>query len=513
MRPAWGSRLVRGALTGLFALLLVAGAAPAGPATITHRLTLLHFNDFHGQLAPYRDPEGGPVLGGIARLAGAVAQIRAEDPGCTLLVLFAGDLLQGTLLSSLFHGHPDVEMLNDLGLDAAALGNHELDYGQDNLRVLLGSAHYPVLAANVHLPWVDRSAPSPGLQASTVLQGRDGLRVGVLGLTTGELVTATHPRNTRGVVVDDPVATARRLLPGLVQASDIQILLSHLGYAEDRRVAEQTEGLDLIVGGHNHFAFEAPRWSHGVPIVQAGDRGRFLGRLDLTVTDGRVALLGYHLLPMDASVPEDPRLAARVAALSAQVDRDLDRVVGRTAVLLDGRRETVRRGESNLGSFVADLARELARTDLALLNAGTFRSSIAAGPVTLGQLQRVFPFANTLVTGRISGALLAQALERSAGLDPEDNPGGFLQVSGLRFVIRGGHAETIRVGGEPLRLDGEYRLVTSDFLAAGGDGYAMLTRMGGRLDTGNLLLDLVAAALRERGEIRPGTDGRIRREE
>jgi 2',3'-cyclic-nucleotide 2'-phosphodiesterase (5'-nucleotidase family) len=104
-------------------------------------------------------------------------------------------------------------------------------------------------------------------------------------------------------------------------------------------------------------------------------------------------------------------------------------------------------------------------------------------------------------------------LERSAGLDPQDDPGGFLQVSGLRFVIRGGHAEDIRVGGEPLRLDREYSLVTTDFLAAGGDGYSMLTRMDGQLDTGNLLVDLMAAALRERGQIHPIADGRISRED
>ena len=171
-----------------------------------------------------------------------------------------------------------------------------------------------------------------------------------------------------------------------------------------------------------------------------------------------------------------------IAALEAQVDAGLDRVVGRTAVFLDARRETIRQRESNLGSFVADLAKEVSGAEVALVNGGAFRESIPAGPVTGRQIQRLFPFDNELVTGLISGSELLQALERSAGFPPGARAGGFLQVSGLRFSIDGDRPVGMTVGGQPLDPHRLYRLVAPDFLTTGGDGYAVLTGLRDPVD-------------------------------
>jgi 5'-nucleotidase/UDP-sugar diphosphatase len=470
-------------------------------------LTILHFNDFHGQLPTYQPGEGASGQGGIARLGAAVAAIRAEDPGRPVLLLFAGDLLQGTQLSTLFHGLPDVQLFNTIGVDAAVLGNHELDYGQDNLVTLLGEARYPVLSANVDIP-----PAREYLLPATVLTLANGVRVGLLGLTTPELITATHPRNSAGVSVRDPLAEARERLPELDAASDLLVVLSHLGLEGDRQLASHQGGLDLVVGGHNHFTLEQPQRENGVLIVQAGERGRWLGRLDLQVRDDRAELLNYTLLPLSADRPEDPAIAARVATLNGLVSAELERVVGETAVPLGGAREAIRRGESNLGNLVADLAIAASGARVALLNGGGFRDSIPAGPVTLGQIQAVFPFGNTLVRGRLSGARLLAALQRSAGLNPLDNPGGFLQVGGLRLGIRDGRAvEVTLADGTPLDPAAEYTLVTSDFLAAGGDGYAMLQNLEDATDTGHRLSDLLVEAFAGDAPLTAATDGRIRR--
>ncbi|NTV97251.1 MAG: bifunctional metallophosphatase/5'-nucleotidase, partial [Thiobacillus sp.] len=259
------------------------------------KLRLLHFNDFHGQIEAYAEPGSPDKVAGIARLAAAVAAARAEEPGRPVLLLFAGDLLQGTVTSSLFLGIPDVALFGKLGVDAAVMGNHEIDYGQDVFRRLAGRAAFPFLSANV----ASRPEPLP-VRPYVVIAKPGAPRVAVLGLTTGELTTATHPRNAEGISVEEPVAAARRLVPELRDRADMVVALSHMGIADDRRLARALPELDLVVGGHNHNVYAEPETENGVAIVQAGERGRRLGRLDLDCRDGRMVRVGYRLLDLGA---------------------------------------------------------------------------------------------------------------------------------------------------------------------------------------------------------------------
>ncbi|MCU0765830.1 MAG: bifunctional metallophosphatase/5'-nucleotidase [Gammaproteobacteria bacterium] len=491
--------VLRHLAAGLLALLVAVGAA-AEPLP----LTVLHFNDFHGHLEPVTDRATGETLGGIARLAGAIRAVRDEDPKRPVVVLFAGDMLQGTVTSTVFLGLPDLEMLAAAGVDVAVMGNHELDFGQDHFRTLLSRARYPILGANV------RAAPEPfALRPSVILEPPGGPRVAVLGLVTEELTTTTHPRNAVGVGVDDAIATALALVPGLEAQADLVVVLSHLGIAADRALAREVPGVDLVVGGHNHNRYEQPVLENGVPIVQAGDWGRWLGRMDLEVDEGAVRVVAYRLLPIDAGVPEDPAIAAQVRALAQRLEAEVGVIVGRLTADLDGSREVIRRGESAFGNLLGDLARELTGSDVALFNGGGIRSSIPAGDVRLKHVYEAIPFANELVTGTLTGAQLRAALEHSAGLDPLDNPGGFLQVSGLRYAIRDGRLDEVTVGGQPLRPDARYRVVMPDFLAAGGDGYATLAAMEDKVATGRIISDMLVEAFRARGTIVPATDGRI----
>jgi 5'-nucleotidase/UDP-sugar diphosphatase len=482
---------------------LAVGPVRAGDAL---PLTILHFNDLHGQLDPVSDGKTGRRLGGIARLAGLVRTIRAEDPGRPVLLLFAGDLLQGTVTSTVFLGLPDIGFLSAMGVDAAVMGNHELDYGQPAFRQLVEEARFPMLGANVDA----EPMPFPLLPA-TVLRPPGGPRVGVLGLVTDELTTTTHPRNTDGVHVEPPARTAAGWVPWLRSRSDLVVILSHLGLTTDHRLAREVDGIDLIIGGHNHRLLAGPEVEQGVPIVQAGERGMYLGRLDLLVEDGEVQIQDYRLLPVDDGVPEDAVIAAEVAALDARLADEIEVVVGHCATKLDADRAIVRRIESNFGDWVGDLARALTGADLALFNGGSFRASIAAGEVRIRDVYEAFPFGNELVTADVSGAVLQQALDRSAALDPDDDPGGFLQVSGLSLVIADGKAESVHVAGRPLDPSASYRLVMPDFLAAGGDGYGMLKDLPEANATGLLILDMVLDAFRAQDSVAVATDGRIKR--
>ena len=494
-----------------FVLALLLGLALQGGAWADcpdgQGLILLHFNDFHGQLAPFPDPQTQAQVAGIARLAAAAAQVRAEAQGRPVVLLFGGDLLQGTVTSSLFFGSPDVILFERLGVDAAVMGNHELDYGQDLFRRLVGLARFPFLTANV------QSDPEPlPVRPSVIIAKPGGPRVAVLGLTTPELTTATHPRNVYGMSVEEPVAVARRLVPDLAAGANLVVVLSHMGIADDRRLAREVPQIDLIVGGHNHNLYAEPVLEGGVAILQAGERGRWLGRLDMDCRGGRLVRTGYRLLSMDAAAPEDPDMAAEVARIAAEADMELTQTIGRSEVELSASREEIRRGESAFGDFVADLAREITLADVALFNGGGFRATIPAGDVTLKHVYQAFPFRNELVVGDLTGAQLLAALGRSASLDPDDNPGAFLQVSGLRYAIAGGKLADAALGGHPLDPQRSYRVVMPDFLAEGGDGYAMLKEMQRRVDTGRLISDMVIEAFRAGGPVAPRPDGRIRRQ-
>jgi 2',3'-cyclic-nucleotide 2'-phosphodiesterase (5'-nucleotidase family) len=496
------------ALPRLLLAILVLLASPAVHAECVtgQKLRLLHFNDFHGQLEPYAEPGGSDRVAGIARLAAAVAGARAEDPTRPVLLLFAGDLLQGTVTSSLFFGIPDVALFGKLGVDAAAMGNHEIDYGQDVFRRLAGRADFPFLSANV------ASQPDPlPAKAYTVLAKPGAPRVAVLGLTTGELTTATHPKNVYGISVEHPVAAARRLLPELRGQSDMVVVLSHMGIADDRNLARALPELDLIVGGHNHNVYREPELEGGVAIVQAGERGRWLGRLDLDCRDGRMVRTGYRLLDLNGQAAADPAIANEVGRIVAEAERELTQVVGTSPVELDARREVLRRGEGVFGDFVADLAREISAADVALFNGGGFRASIPAGPVTLKHIYQSFPFRNELVVGRLTGARLLAALERAAAMDPAENPGGFLQVSGLRFRIEAGRVTAAEVAGKAVDPAASYTVVLPDFLAEGGDGYAMLKEMDAKVMSGRLISDMVIEAFRSGRPVPASPDGRISR--
>jgi 5'-nucleotidase/UDP-sugar diphosphatase len=505
---AWslGSRAIAFCLV-LFLTLACGGVAGATCAE-GQRLALLHFNDFHGQLEPYADPETQASVGGIARLAAAVEKARAEDPGRAVLLLFAGDLLQGTVTSSLFLGVPDVILFDNLGVDAAVMGNHELDYGQDAFRHLAALAHFPFLTANV------QTSPKPlPVKPHVVISKPGGLKVAILGLTTRELKTTTHPRNVGGVSVEDPSVVARRLAATLREEADMLIVLSHMGIAEDRKLAQEIPDIDLIVGGHNHNLYTQPVMEGSVAIVQAGERGRWLGRMDLACSRGRMVRTGYQMLSMDAGVPRDALVAADVGRVVAEAEKDLNREVGYAKVELSARREEIRRRESGFGDWVADLAREVTHADVALFNGGNFRASIPAGPVTLKQIYEAFPFRDELVVGRLTGAQLLEALQRSASLNPEDNPGGFLQVSGLRYSIANGTLESAILTGRPIDPTRRYLVVVPDFLAEGGDGYAMLKEMQDKVMTGLLVNDMVIEAFRTKTPITATVDGRIRRKQ
>ena len=270
----------------LLTIALIGVASPTPSLPRARNLTILYFNDIHGHLEPWKpDAKSDATIGGIARIATVVERIRRENRALrrSTVLLQAGDILQGTPLSAVYQGEPDIECFNIMGVDAMTLGNHEFDFGKSNVAKLVERADFPILSANVF--WTDGR---PFARASTVVES-NGLRVGILGLTTAETPSTTFPTNVADLTFDDPIRAARYAVPVLEPHCDIVIALTHLGIPEDRRLAAAVPAIDVIVGGHTHAKLITPERVGNTVIVQAQDYGRFLGRLDLRIEpDGRV---------------------------------------------------------------------------------------------------------------------------------------------------------------------------------------------------------------------------------
>ena len=495
------------------ALLPAGPAAPGRPAAPPLRLTILFFNDLHGHLMPQQiTPEGGrpTEIGGIARIAGLVKKIEAENQkaGARTLLLVAGDVLQGTPMSTVFRGKPDIEAFNLMGVDAMTVGNHEFDFGLDNFLALKKLARFPIISSNI--VWKDTGKLLNRPSVSFPLTGR--FRLTVIGATTRELLTTTKPENVQRLDVLDPATTVKAEYERAKKSGPV-LLLSHGRFQTDSEVARAAPGLAAIIGGHDQILFDPAREVGPVRIFQAFEKGKFLGRLDLDIdpATGKAAIADWTYLPITAELPADPAVEKLVLSYYQRLDAQFKQVIGESRVVLDGERERIRFEETNLGDLVADIMREFTGADVALINAGALRSSIDAGPITVEEVFKTMPYANEVMTVDLTGAELSAVLTRAVSGARADEDGGFLHVSGIRFKIKGKEIVDLTVGGLPVQPDKTYKIAITDFMGTGGDGYTVFKSKTAN-PTGNPLRELIVDTIRAKKVIDPRTDGRIERE-
>jgi 5'-nucleotidase/UDP-sugar diphosphatase len=479
-------------------------------------LRIIHFNDFHGFARPHRPLGFKEEVGGAAWMASLAEHLRGEKPA---IFLAAGDMIQGDNWANLFEGRSVIRLLNAMRIDAMVLGNHEFDFGPGVLGQRIKEANFPVLGANV--------VGMDGIRRHVVKKVGEA-RVGIIGVITAETPLMTHPRNVRGLKFLDPEEVLARELEGISKEVDIVVVLSHCGYSKDREIASRLRGIHVIVGGHSHTRLDEPVKVNDTIIVQAWEHGKTLGVLDISVDGGKVLSWKGGLRDI---VPSrwgpDPEAMSIVEEYSRQMSQLLDTVVGVAGVDLDG--ENVRERETNFGNLVADLLREVSGAQVAMVNGGSIRRSIPRGPVTLDSIYSALPFDNYVVTLKIRGRGLWEALEHGVS---GRGGGRFPQVSGIKITYcpqgePGKRLREVRVGMEPLEMDRMYLLATNDFLAAGGDGYSSLVQaldegdkmenLGGALvggsitfsDPGRWVRELFAEKVKEKGTVSPSLEGRI----
>lgn len=526
-------------------------------------LTILHTNDMHARVEPVtaqgsactdKDIAANACFGGWARMIAAIREERGDDT----ILLDAGDQFQGSLFYTHYKGADTAEFMTLAGYDAMAVGNHEFDDGPEVLARFAKAVPFPLLSANLDL------SREPALEAlikpSAVIR-KGGMSIGVIGLTPEDTGTLTLGNRTVGFL--DPVEAVRREVAALTaEGIEIIILLSHSGYGLDQRIAASVEGLDAIVGGHSHTILSgSPEWNESqarrredrnlppaapslisagpyptlvaapdgqqVPVVQAGSNGLYFGRLDLVFGDTPpaepVRATGGPIL-LDAAIPEDPAVKARVSELVEPLDELRSRVVAETAAAIDGARETCRTGECQMGTLVADamLGRVADQgVQIAIANGGGLRASIDEGGITMGEVLTVLPFQNTLSTFTLKGAELVAALENGVS-KAEEGSGRFPQVAGIEvdWSMAGTpgtdriRAVRVRDGASfvPLDPSADYRIVSNNFLRGGGDGYAVFAEEGRDAYDYGPTLDavLVDYLTKQPGAYEPRTEGRIR---
>ena len=281
-------------VTRFFLPALLASATYATAIAQDVTLTILHTNDTHSRIMPLEDtdPEH-PDMGGVARREAYFEQVRAEEPN--VLVFDSGDFSQGTPFYSVFKGEAEVELMNELHYDAATIGNHEFDYGLDNLSELVDEADFPIVSTNYDFT----RTPLKGKVKRYLILRRGGLRIGVIGLGARPegLVQA---KNYEGMQFVEPYEIAEKTAHYLKhrRRCDIVVCLSHLGWrmappdADDSTMVAATRGIDIVLGGHSHTYMERPEYvrdadGRPVPVSQNGKHGVFVGRVEMTIRNRR----------------------------------------------------------------------------------------------------------------------------------------------------------------------------------------------------------------------------------
>ena len=478
---------------------------------------IIHTNDVHGRIVE----EKGVI--GDAKLAAVIEEERKNNP--STLVVDAGDAFQGLPISNSSKGEERAKLLNEMGYDAMAVGNHEFDFGLDEAKKYKEILNFPLLSSNTYVNGARL------FEASTIVD-KDKNVVGdefvVIGVTTPETATKTHPKNVQGVTFKDPISEVNSVIDEVEARAAAEgktyknyVVLAHLGV--DTTTPVEWRGSTLaealsnnpklkgkrvtVIDGHSHTV-QSTTYGDNVTYNQTGSYLNNIGKITYKANE----LLGNPQQISAASTKDvvpNAKIAAMVKKIKEAYDAENAKVVrDNSPVELNGQRENVRVRETNLGNVVADALYEYGqtgfshKTDLAVTNGGGLRETIAKDkPITKGDVIAVLPFGNTISQIKVTGQNIADMFAKSLGsilqekngqpvLDENGQPllepsGGFLQVSGAKVYydttlpaekrilhIEIKNPETGKY--ESLDPAKEYYLTTNDFLAAGGDGYTML---------------------------------------
>lgn len=487
------------------------------PSSTTH--TILHTNDIHGRFVE----EDGRVIG-MAKVKGLKNQIQPD------LVLDAGDAFQGLPVSNKSKGEEMAKAMNSVGYNAMTIGNHEFDFGYDQLMKLQQQLNFPMVSSNIY------KDGNLVFKPSTIIT-KNNIRYGVVGVTTPETKTKTSPTAVKNIEFKDPLPSVTQAMNDIKDNVDVFVILSHLGVDKSTRNIWRSDYLIdqltqsklfshpiFVVDGHSHTVIEhGSYYDANNVLTQTGTALANVGRLDFDVHNRTINNVNASLINVSDTkeVPTDSQIEAQTRQANNEFLKETSTVIiPNNPVTLNGEREQVRTQETNLGNLITDAMETYAeknfshRPDFAITNGGGIRASIQKGQVTENDVITVLPFGNLISQIEVKGSDVKQAFEHSLSstTDIQDgkkvlaSSGGFLQVSNSIRVYfdldkePGQRVNVIKIlnksTGKYENLDSNrtYYVTTNDFTANQGDGYDMF---GGKREEGISLDAVVSQYIKE----------------
>ncbi|KAL7747617.1 hypothetical protein RI367_007058 [Sorochytrium milnesiophthora] len=510
-------------------------------------VTIIHTNDIHAHMDQFNkygtdctqaDIDKNNCFGGVARITTVVNDLRKQHPNSYLMD--AGDQFQGTLFYNYYKGNTSVAYMNALGYDVMTVGNHEFDDKSRHLADFISQLNFPVISSNMKINVPELAKV---VHPYTVLT-KYGSRLGVIGFITNTTGDITSVGNE--VTFLNPIDTVQATVDHLRNDLNVDriIAVSHNGYFDDIWLAQRTRGLSLIVGGHSHSLLLKNLTAPGVVgpyptavtnldgnttyVVQAKAWGQYVGVVDVEFNaDSTLKTINGDPILLDKAVAKDAKVDAEVQAWRKPFDALAKTVIGKATVDLPNTGCTG--GPCPLANLITDsfmpYVPPTTLIPLVLINGGGIRAGLSAGDITLGEVMTVLPFANFLTTQQVKGQLILDTLEdiatnvnKQQGGKPV---GSFGHWSGLTYTLnRKGATPAERVSDvqvvnpnnnkqlEPLKADGDYLLVSIDFVMTGGD--SILPTKFANLPAGALMSDMAVDYIKKLGTVGKYDDVRVK---
>lgn len=459
-----------------------------------YELVIIHLNDVHG-----RAEEGKYDGIGYPKVASIINEYRNTFGKENVLYLDAGDNTHGTTFATLEKGESMIKLSNEMKLNAMTLGNHDFNYGMEQLYKLKDIADFKFLTSNV----LNKSGNSIG--EKYIIKKIRGVKVGIFGLTTPETIYKANPQIIKDLAFNDPIDTAKKVI-GELKKENVQFIIAvtHLGDDPATKyewqsigLAESVPEINLIIDGHSHTALKDKTVVNGVTIVQTGEYDKNIGIVKIDFDElayGEKAIYPVLLskdevnsgndlsIKMELNesfiIKDNEKITALIFDIKEQQQKIISEKIGKTPVLLEASREVVRTGETNLGDLITDAMLEKSGADIAITSGGSIRSSIDIGNITIENIINVLPFGNYVIVKELTGKQVWNMFENGFSKYPETD-GRFPQFSGVIVTFNSKNPAGKRVekiilkNGESIDFNKVYKVASDDYIAVGGDEYNM----------------------------------------
>ena len=466
-------------------------------------LNIFHTNDIHGGVD---ENIGFAKFKHFINLANEYT--RAEG----YLVLDAGYIFHGTPFATVELGESVAQVLKVVGYDAMSPGNHDFNYGQDRLVELGKVADVELLAANV------KTIEGKLRYGDCFVKEIGGMSVGLFGLTTPETVTKTNPENVVGLTfgTEEEIVAEAKLMVQVLQERGVDVIigLMHMGIDTDSRIksttiASQVDDIDLIIDGHSHSELNQYEIVNGTILTSTGEHFKNVGVVTIQydlMADEIIKLVPHQIsMKQLEKCEEDTEVKSVIDRIKNNQKSILEEVIGTTAIKLEGGRSSVLNGHTNLGHLLTAAMLNETQADISLINGGTIRDSIDVGMITKGDVLKVLPFSNHIVTVEMTGKQLIEILNKGLVI----GSGRFLHFAGLlveaKLVQEAGCPDryevlSVQFNQQPLELTQTYVVAMNDFMVAGGDDYQM-SQSSNLLNSFGTLDEALISYVKEYGEI------------